>query len=82
MEQVLGEYVEPEPFDLGMNLATCFKVSFWTSVQQNRAYAVAQLSDLHQKLSKVQTSVTTTRAPIPVLQDKEGSASKVSHVHT
>ncbi|KAK0241666.1 JAB1/Mov34/MPN/PAD-1 ubiquitin protease-domain-containing protein [Armillaria nabsnona] len=42
----------------------------------NRAYAVAQLSDLHQKLSKVQTSVTTTRAPIPVLQDKEGSASK------
>ncbi|KAK0461144.1 JAB1/Mov34/MPN/PAD-1 ubiquitin protease-domain-containing protein [Desarmillaria tabescens] len=42
----------------------------------NRAYAVSQLSDLHQKLSKVQTSVTNTRAPIPILQDKEGSASK------
>jgi COP9 signalosome complex subunit 5 len=39
---------------------------------QNRAYAVSQLSDLHQKLSKAQSSVTTTRAPLPSLpKDKD-----------
>jgi len=38
----------------------------------NRAYAVSQLSDLHQKLSKAQSSVTTTRAPLPSLpKDKD-----------
>lgn len=32
---------------------------------KNRAYAVSQLSDLHQKLSKAQSSVQTTRAQAP-----------------
>ncbi|OJA20614.1 hypothetical protein AZE42_07758 [Rhizopogon vesiculosus] len=31
----------------------------------NRAYAVSQIVDLHQKLSKAQASVSSTRAPIP-----------------
>ncbi|KAG6845141.1 hypothetical protein H0H87_000377 [Tephrocybe sp. NHM501043] len=39
----------------------------------NRAYSVSQLSDLHQKLSKAQSSVTSTRAPVPVLKDKDGT---------
>ncbi|KAJ3512408.1 hypothetical protein NLJ89_g3542 [Agrocybe chaxingu] len=42
----------------------------------NRAYAVSQLSDLHQKLSKAQSSVAQTRASAPTLKDKEGSAGK------
>jgi len=38
----------------------------------NRAYAVSQLSDLHQKLAKAQSSVTSTRAPMPTLpKDKD-----------
>jgi len=40
----------------------------------NRAYAVSQLSDLHQKLVKAQASVHSTRAPVPVLQDKDLAA--------
>ncbi|GBE87458.1 Mov34-domain-containing protein [Sparassis latifolia] len=35
----------------------------------NRAYAAAQLIDLHQKLSKAQSSVSGTRAPPPALKD-------------
>ncbi|KII84562.1 hypothetical protein PLICRDRAFT_179381 [Plicaturopsis crispa FD-325 SS-3] len=35
----------------------------------NRAYAVSQLSDLHQKLSKAQSSVQNTRATAPTLKD-------------
>ncbi|KAG6884932.1 hypothetical protein C0993_007196 [Termitomyces sp. T159_Od127] len=40
----------------------------------NRAYAVSQLSDLHQKLSKAQSSVGSTRAPVPSAKDKEGNS--------
>jgi len=43
----------------------------------NRAYAVSQLADLHQKLSKAQSSVSQTRAPVPTLKDKDaGNSSK------
>jgi len=42
----------------------------------NRAYAVSQLSDLHQKLSKAQGAVTSTRATAPALKEKEGAAGK------
>lgn len=45
----------------------------------NRAYAVSQLSDLHQKLSKAQSSISSTRAFIPTLKDKEDSK-KVCHI--
>ena len=38
---------------------------------QNRAYAANQLSDLHQKLTKAQTSVSSTRPPAPVLIDEK-----------
>ncbi|KAJ8584620.1 Mov34-domain-containing protein [Rhizopogon salebrosus TDB-379] len=37
----------------------------------NRAYAVSQIVDLHQKLSKAQASVSTTRAPIPTLKGQD-----------
>ncbi|KAG6879628.1 hypothetical protein C0992_000463 [Termitomyces sp. T32_za158] len=40
----------------------------------NRAYAVSQLSDLHQKLSKAQSTVGSTRAPVPNAKDKEGNS--------
>jgi COP9 signalosome complex subunit 5 len=32
---------------------------------------VSQLSDLHQKLAKAQSSVNSTRAPVPTLKEKE-----------
>jgi len=35
----------------------------------NRAYAVSQLSDLHQKLAKAQVVVSGTRASVPTLKD-------------
>ena len=35
---------------------------------QNKAYAVSQLADLHQKLSKAQTAVAGTRAMAPVIK--------------
>jgi len=41
----------------------------------NRAYAVSQLADLHQKLSKAQTSVASTRATAPTLKEKDASVS-------
>ncbi|KAF8166253.1 JAB1/Mov34/MPN/PAD-1 ubiquitin protease-domain-containing protein [Pholiota molesta] len=41
----------------------------------NRAYAVSQLSDLHQKLAKAQNSVASTRASAPTLKEKDTSAS-------
>ncbi|KAH7909827.1 JAB1/Mov34/MPN/PAD-1 ubiquitin protease-domain-containing protein [Hygrophoropsis aurantiaca] len=37
----------------------------------NRAYTVSQLSDLHQKLAKAQASVSSTRAPVPSLKEKQ-----------
>ncbi|KAF9269269.1 Mov34-domain-containing protein [Marasmius fiardii PR-910] len=40
----------------------------------NRAYAVSQLSDLHQKLSKAATGIPTTRATLPSLPEKENSS--------
>ncbi|KAL0571024.1 COP9 signalosome catalytic subunit rri1 [Marasmius crinis-equi] len=40
----------------------------------NRAYAVSQLSDLHQKLSKAATAVPSTRATLPSLPEKENSS--------
>lgn len=39
----------------------------------NRAYAVSQLSDLHQKLAKAQNSVGTTRATAPALKEKDAA---------
>ncbi|KAF8630797.1 hypothetical protein AX15_002704 [Amanita polypyramis BW_CC] len=42
----------------------------------NRAYAVSQLGDLHQKLSRAQANVATTQAQVPLPKDKEPSASK------
>ncbi|KAG9224752.1 hypothetical protein CCMSSC00406_0002097 [Pleurotus cornucopiae] len=41
----------------------------------NRAYAVSQLSDFHQKLAKAQSSVHATRAAVPTLavKDKDGA---------
>ncbi|KAJ7572317.1 Mov34-domain-containing protein [Mycena floridula] len=42
----------------------------------NRAYAVSQISDLHQKLSKAQSGVTSTRASAPALVEKDGSTKK------
>ncbi|EKM76920.1 hypothetical protein AGABI1DRAFT_62649 [Agaricus bisporus var. burnettii JB137-S8] len=38
----------------------------------NRAYAVSQLNDLHQKLAKAQSAVSGTRATAPPLKDREG----------
>ncbi|KAF8157102.1 JAB1/Mov34/MPN/PAD-1 ubiquitin protease-domain-containing protein [Crassisporium funariophilum] len=40
----------------------------------NRAYAVSQLSDLHQKLAKAQTSVSTTKATVPSLKEKDAAS--------
>ncbi|KAI0360499.1 Mov34-domain-containing protein [Trametes cingulata] len=37
----------------------------------NRAYAASQLADLHQKLTKAQTSIPSTRAPQPILIDEK-----------
>jgi len=38
----------------------------------NRAYSVSQLADLHQKLTKAQGSVSTTRASVPTIKEKDG----------
>ena len=48
---------------------------------QNRAYAVSQLGDLHQKLSRAQANVANTQAQAPLLKDKEPSNSKVRQVN-
>jgi COP9 signalosome complex subunit 5 len=47
---------------------------------KNRAYAVSQLSDLHQKLAKAQLVIGGTRATVPTLKDgtPQGSTGKVS----
>jgi len=42
----------------------------------NREYAVSQLADLHQKLSKAQSSVNSSRAPIPTLPKEKEKAEK------
>ncbi|KAJ7914846.1 JAB1/Mov34/MPN/PAD-1 ubiquitin protease-domain-containing protein [Mycena leptocephala] len=42
----------------------------------NRAYAVSQLSDLHQKLAKAQSAVASTRAAVPVIPDSQNFAAK------
>lgn len=42
----------------------------------NRAYAVSQLNDLHQKLSRAQGSVASTQTQIPVVKDKESGNGK------
>ncbi|KAF8635771.1 hypothetical protein AX17_003859 [Amanita inopinata Kibby_2008] len=39
----------------------------------NRAYAVSQLTDLHQKLSCAQSTIVNTQAQVPSLKDKEPS---------
>jgi hypothetical protein len=44
------------------------------TVIQNRAYAVSQLTDLHQKLSKAQGAVQNTRAQAPTLPADEKAA--------
>ncbi|KAG2140682.1 JAB1/Mov34/MPN/PAD-1 ubiquitin protease-domain-containing protein [Suillus clintonianus] len=41
----------------------------------NRAYAVSQIVDLHQKLSKAQASVSSTRAPVPTMKGQDEKAS-------
>jgi Cop9 signalosome subunit 5 C-terminal domain len=70
----LGQYFESESIDFCEWQANSAIIEWalmlsWT---QNREYAVSQLSDLHQKLAKAQTSVTSTRAPPPSLpKDKE-----------
>ncbi|KAG1871466.1 JAB1/Mov34/MPN/PAD-1 ubiquitin protease-domain-containing protein [Suillus subluteus] len=43
----------------------------------NRAYAVSQIVDLHQKLSKAQASVSSTRAPMPTTKGQEEKTSSV-----
>jgi len=40
----------------------------------NRAYSVSQLTDLHQKLSKAQSVVGSTRPAAPTLKDKDPAA--------
>ncbi|KAI0766290.1 Mov34-domain-containing protein [Irpex lacteus] len=40
----------------------------------NRAYAVSQLADMHQKLSKAQQTVPNTRAPGPLAKDDKQSS--------
>lgn len=52
----------------------------YTTRVQNRAYAVSQIVDLHQKLSKAQGSVSNTRAPMPTLKGQEEKASSVPKV--
>jgi COP9 signalosome complex subunit 5 len=42
----------------------------------NRAYAVSQLNDLHQKLSRAQANVSNTQAQVPMLKDKDPSNPK------
>ncbi|KAJ3544062.1 hypothetical protein NM688_g5784 [Phlebia brevispora] len=42
----------------------------------NRAYAVSQLADLHQKLSRAQTSVPNTRAPTVARDEKQSAIQK------
>jgi COP9 signalosome complex subunit 5 len=54
---------------------------FHTRLVQNRAYAVSQIVDLHQKLSKAQASVSSTRAPIPAMKGQEEKASSVPKVN-
>ena len=44
---------------------------------QNRAYAVSQLADLHQKLSRAQSSVPNTRAPTVTKDEKQSAMAKV-----
>ncbi|KAF8801678.1 Mov34-domain-containing protein [Phlegmacium glaucopus] len=42
----------------------------------NRAYAVSQLSDLHQKLAKAQNSIGSTKPVVPSLKDKDSVQKK------
>ncbi|KAF7797665.1 hypothetical protein EIP86_008865 [Pleurotus ostreatoroseus] len=42
----------------------------------NRAYAVSQLADLHQKLSRAQSSVPNTRAPTVTKDEKQSAMAK------
>jgi len=42
----------------------------------NRAYAVSQLTDLHQKLVKAQTAVSLTKPQVPAIKEKDGAAGK------
>ncbi|KAF9220793.1 Mov34-domain-containing protein [Gyrodon lividus] len=40
----------------------------------NRAYAVSQISDLHQKLARAQSSVSNTRPPVPAMKGQDEKA--------
>lgn len=42
----------------------------------NRAYAVSQLADLHQKLTKAAGAVASTKSTIPVTKDVDGNPQK------
>jgi COP9 signalosome complex subunit 5 len=42
----------------------------------NRAYAVSQLSDLHQKLTKAQNTISATKAAVPSLKDSHKQKEK------
>jgi hypothetical protein len=70
----LGQYIEPESVDFceWQFFVFAMERKLIISWAQNREYAVSQLSDLHQKLAKAQSSVTSTRAPAPSLpKDKD-----------
>lgn len=69
MEQVLGEHIESERADFSELVVLTSHHPSCLLQDQNRAYAVAQLNDLHQKLVKAQSTVSTTRAPQPMLNE-------------
>ena len=74
MEQVLGQHAQSECSHFGQYPHLCFvfeNVDSNRIPKQNRAYAANQLADLHQKLSKAQSGVPSTRPPQPILIDEK-----------
>lgn len=68
----MGEYVESELIDLRKFLYVLLVFEFSDSFQQNREYAVSQLTDLHQKLAKAESAVAGTKATLPNLKEING----------
>jgi hypothetical protein len=78
MEQVLGEHLEPESSYFGESHRKMIVLpKRFTLAKQNRAYAVSQLSDLHQKLSRAQSTVHSTRATPPTLKGEKDKEAKL-----
>jgi hypothetical protein len=83
VEQVLGEHAQSIAACLGqwafffVDFGCCGHV-LTTIALQNRAYAVSQLSDLHQKLSKASSAVQNTKAQAPTMpvDEKVAAAGK------